>query len=156
MATDIATGQGARKYSTFDADLELRAAAAAAITAVAGDFAAPDYESATIDLGPGVVYGRVVIQNFAETVNADNTSWSHIALVGVNAAATAQVELAAIRVGNNEMTLNTSDTATGEDDLDIVFCNAKFGAIWPKVKLVVVNEGTSHSIDFTAFITRLQ
>jgi hypothetical protein len=151
--SDIATGMAPRKYDLYDAELVLRAAAAAAITTVGGDYAAPDYESAAIDFGAGQAAGRVLIENLVATFHAD--SHAHVAVVGVNAAGNAQCELAALRLGPAANTTNTAATATGQKDVDILFTNVKYGQIGPKVKLVVVTDGTSISLDFTARLTRL-
>ncbi len=151
--SDIATGMAPRKYDLYDAELVLRDADAAAITSVGGDYASPDYESAAIDLGPGQVMGRVIIENLAATFHAD--AHAHIAVVGVNAAGNAQCELAALRLGLAANTVNTAATATGQKDIDLLFSTVKYNQTWPKVKLVVVTDGTSISLDFTARITRL-
>lgn len=144
-----------RKPSVFDAELELRAASAAAITTTGADPTSPDYESAVKTLGFGNFIGRVVIQNLALTLNVANDSAADILVIGLNEAADEQVVLGRLRLGCKEMTGETNDNATGDTDIDIPFQTVMRGKVWPKLKLAVVTQGTTISVDFTAFIAHL-
>lgn len=148
---NILTG---RKGGTFDASLELRNTAAAAITAVNGSYASPSWASSVIDLKVGAFYGRVGFYGpFAPTI-FNNDNYIHFALRGINQAETKRVILAEIRIGKTTTTWG-GDGTPGTDfdfgDLSLYFCTTHLGYNWPKVQLINFNGGTGTSFTTGAF-----
>lgn len=150
----VPTGQAPRVYNTFEAGLELRDAAAAAITTVGGSFAAPDYESAVFDIGEGQCMKRTILQNLAITLDGANDSKATIMMIGLDEAEAVEEVLGAITIGDETLGPNTAEPVDG-DEFNFLWSNVQKGVIFPKVKLIVVTQGTSISIDFTAFMTPL-
>lgn len=150
----VPTGQTPRVYNGFEAGLEIRDAAAAAITTVGGDFTSPDYESAVLDIGEGQCMKRVFIQNLAITLDGANDSKATIMMIGLDEAEAVEEVLGALTIGDETLGPNTAPAASG-DEFALLFSNVQKGVIFPKVKMIVVTEGTSISLDFTSFMSPL-
>jgi hypothetical protein len=137
-----------------DKNLDLRKGVAA-ITSVGGDRTDPDYVSDYLDLGPGEYIGAVELTNVAITLaNADNIVEIHV--VGANDAETSRRTLATFLIAAHQLLTDTDNIDFTKGPVSIFFSNNVGGAIYPKVRLEVVTDGTASGFtaNFNAFITR--
>lgn len=155
MTTSPAVGHSQladRKDARFDANLELRDTDAAAITTVAGTYAAPDYSSDAVTLGNGNVVARCRIYGFQPTLNADNTVT--FIVLGTDDAGTTTQTLAEYTVGGASTLWGGSAafSNTNDEPLDIMFETVpQERTRYTKVKLQVICAGTADGFTTGAF-----
>ena len=159
IAKDVTTRPP--RHNMFDALLEIRNKTEGAETGVSADRATLTHEFpfvsaavAPIDLGPGRFHGRVYIDLISIDISSGDEIYDFVVL-GKNAAETKTVPLGGLSLGPNAAIVGSEDPVAG-DQFEILFNNDVRGEVFPKITLGLLSFGTTPSIDYSAYIARLE
>jgi hypothetical protein len=131
--------------------LVLKVAGAADVTEStdAGTLATIDPAALVVDLGPGTVHAKVILDITSMDIVSNDEHYEFVVL-GCVEAGTATKVLASLRLGATEVS-PVGDAVVGR--YEIPFCNNVQGTIYPKVTIGLIMLGTTASVVWGARIS---